>query len=352
MWTLGQGRVVREGSSVAILSLGPRLGDALRAADELAARGLATTVADARFAKPLDAALVEQLAKHHEVLITIEEGSIGGFGSAVLHHLAWKGLLDGGLKVRPMVLPDWFIDHEFAREATRGGEADGEGHRRHGVGGVRARGATAADGERWLIALAALATGLSGVGVVQAIAGWVAVRRFVNRPLSIGTAVMPGVSVLKPLHGDEPLLEDALASICHQDFPRWQVVFGVQDPADTALPVVRRLQARFPDCDIAVVVDPTGHGRNPKVANLINMLPAATTMCWWLPIPICMWLRTTCGGWSWHWGSRGTGLATTLYVGLPLPPAASRRGWGSPDHATPLPLVEGRSGDGSLSAAQ
>src|SRR6476619_4273492 len=109
---LGKGRVVREGGSVAILSLGPRLADALRAADELAARGLSTTVADARFAKPLDAALVEQLARHHEVLITIEEGSIGGFGSAVLHHLAWKGLLDGGLKVRPMVLPDWFIDHD------------------------------------------------------------------------------------------------------------------------------------------------------------------------------------------------------------------------------------------------
>jgi 1-deoxy-D-xylulose-5-phosphate synthase len=112
VWALGQGRVIREGGSVAILSLGPRLADALRAADELAARGLPTTVADARFAKPIDTALVEQLAKHHEVLITIEEGSIGGFGSAVLHHLAWKGLLDGGLKVRPMVLPDWFIDHD------------------------------------------------------------------------------------------------------------------------------------------------------------------------------------------------------------------------------------------------
>jgi 1-deoxy-D-xylulose-5-phosphate synthase len=112
VWKLGRGRVVREGSSVAILSLGPRLADALRAADELAARGLPTTVADARFAKPLDTALVERLARHHEVLITIEEGSIGGFGSAVLHHLAWKGLLDGGLKVRPMVLPDWFIDHD------------------------------------------------------------------------------------------------------------------------------------------------------------------------------------------------------------------------------------------------
>jgi len=109
---LGQGRVVREGSSVAILSFGTRLADAMRAADELAARGLPTTVADARFAKPLDTALIEQLARHHEVLITIEEGAVGGFSSAVLQHLAWKGLLDGGLKVRPMVLPDRFIDHD------------------------------------------------------------------------------------------------------------------------------------------------------------------------------------------------------------------------------------------------
>ena len=110
--TLGKGRVMREGSSIAILSLGPRLGDALKAAEDLAARGLTCTVADARFVKPLDTALVEQLARHHEVLITIEEGSIGGFGSAVLHHLAWKGLLDNGLKVRPMVLPDVYMDHD------------------------------------------------------------------------------------------------------------------------------------------------------------------------------------------------------------------------------------------------
>ena len=112
VWALGKGRVLREGGSVAILSFGTRLADAMRAADELAARGLPTTVADARFAKPLDTALIEQLARHHEVLITIEEGAIGGFGSAVLQHLAWKGLLDGGLKVRPMVLPDRFIDHD------------------------------------------------------------------------------------------------------------------------------------------------------------------------------------------------------------------------------------------------
>ena len=110
--TLGKGRIMREGSSIAILSLGPRLADAMKAADELATRGLSCTVADARFVKPLDTALIEQLARHHEVLITIEEGSIGGFGSAVLHHLAWKGLLDHGLKVRPMVLPDVYLDHD------------------------------------------------------------------------------------------------------------------------------------------------------------------------------------------------------------------------------------------------
>ncbi|HJS84239.1 MAG TPA: 1-deoxy-D-xylulose-5-phosphate synthase [Acetobacteraceae bacterium] len=111
-WEIGRGRLLREGGSVAILSFGTRLADALRAADELGARGLPTTVADARFAKPLDTALIEQLARHHEVLITIEENAIGGFGAAVLHHLAWKGLLDRGLKVRPMVLPDIFIDHD------------------------------------------------------------------------------------------------------------------------------------------------------------------------------------------------------------------------------------------------
>ena len=110
--TLGKGRIMREGNSIAILSLGPRLADAMKAADELAARGLPATVADGRFAKPLDTAMIEQLARHHEVLIIIEEGSIGGFSSAVLHHLATKGLLDRGLKVRPMVMPDIFIDHE------------------------------------------------------------------------------------------------------------------------------------------------------------------------------------------------------------------------------------------------
>ncbi len=109
--SLGRGRILREGSKVAVLSLGTRLADAMKAAEELAARGLSTTVADARFAKPFDTAMVEQLARHHEVLIVIEEGSIGGFGSAVTQHLAWAGLLDTGLKLRPMTLPDRFIDH-------------------------------------------------------------------------------------------------------------------------------------------------------------------------------------------------------------------------------------------------
>ncbi len=82
------------------------------AAEDLAARGLSTTVADARFAKPLDCDLVERLAREHEVLITIEEGSIGGFGTQVLHHLAQLGALDRGLKIRPMIMPDAFLDHD------------------------------------------------------------------------------------------------------------------------------------------------------------------------------------------------------------------------------------------------
>jgi 1-deoxy-D-xylulose-5-phosphate synthase len=110
--TVGRGRVLREGTNIAILSLGTRLGDALKAADELAARGFPTTLADARFAKPIDTALVEQLARHHEVLITIEESAIGGFSAQVMQYLALKGLLDSGLKIRPMTLPDRFIDHD------------------------------------------------------------------------------------------------------------------------------------------------------------------------------------------------------------------------------------------------
>ena len=107
---IGKGRVVKQGSKVAILSFGTRLADSLLAAEDLDAAGLSTTVADARFAKPLDHDLIRQLARHHEVLVTVEEGSIGGFGSHVLHFLAHEGLLDGRLKVRPLVMPDAFIE--------------------------------------------------------------------------------------------------------------------------------------------------------------------------------------------------------------------------------------------------
>ena len=113
---LGKGRVLREGTAIAILSYGARLQECLKAADELATHGLSCTVADARFAKPLDTALVERLAREHEVLITIEEGSMLGFGSLVMHHLATRGLMDRGLKIRPMCLPDTFIDHEAPRK--------------------------------------------------------------------------------------------------------------------------------------------------------------------------------------------------------------------------------------------
>jgi 1-deoxy-D-xylulose-5-phosphate synthase len=109
---IGKGRVLREGSRIAILSLGARLAEALKAADELAARGLSTTVADARFAKPLDRDLILKLAAKHELLITIEEGAAGGFGAHVLTLLSEAGALDNGLKVRAMTLPDKFQDHD------------------------------------------------------------------------------------------------------------------------------------------------------------------------------------------------------------------------------------------------
>ncbi len=109
---IGKGRIVREGTKIALLSFGARLGECLKAADELAAHGLSTTVADARFAKPLDTDLLLRLAREHEVLLTIEEGSIGGFGAFAMQELAEHGALDRGLKLRAMVLPDIFIDHD------------------------------------------------------------------------------------------------------------------------------------------------------------------------------------------------------------------------------------------------
>jgi 1-deoxy-D-xylulose-5-phosphate synthase len=124
---IGKGRIVREGTAVAILSFGTRLAESLTAADMLAARGLSATVADARFAKPLDEDMILRLAREHEALITVEEGSIGGFGAFVLHFLAEKGALDRGLKIRTLTLPDIFQDHEKpeVQYAVAGLDADG-----------------------------------------------------------------------------------------------------------------------------------------------------------------------------------------------------------------------------------
>nr|WP_210303272.1 1-deoxy-D-xylulose-5-phosphate synthase [Rhizobium aethiopicum] len=107
---IGKGRIVKEGTKVALLSFGTRLADCLLASEDLEAAGLSTTVADARFAKPLDHDLIRQLARHHEMLITVEEGSVGGFGSQVMQYLSSEGLLDNGLKIRSLVMPDIWME--------------------------------------------------------------------------------------------------------------------------------------------------------------------------------------------------------------------------------------------------
>jgi len=124
---IGRGRIVREGTAAAILSFGTRLGESLKAADLLAARGFPTTVADARFAKPLDVDLILRLAREHEVLITVEEGAAGGFGAFVLHALAAQGALDHGLKVRTLILPDVFQDHDKPEAMYAAAGLDAEG---------------------------------------------------------------------------------------------------------------------------------------------------------------------------------------------------------------------------------
>ncbi len=119
----------------------------------------------------------------------------------------------------------------------------------------------------WVVILAV------ACGIIMTVAGACAVYRFRLRQLRPGST--PAVTVLKPLCGDEPLLEEALTSICAQRYPEFQIVFGVQDQSDPALCIVRRLRRRFPHCDLAVVIEPASHGPNRKVSNLINMLPAA-----------------------------------------------------------------------------
>ncbi len=171
-----------------------------------------------------------------------------------------------------------------------------------------------------------LAILLSGIALAQSAAGAVAVRQFTLGSRPPRQTRLPPVTVLKPLHGAEPLLEEALASVCAQDYPAWQVVFGVQDSADAALPAVRRVQARFPDCDIAVVVDPTPHGSNRKVGNLINMLPAARHDVLVISDSDMQvasdWLRRLATALE----PAEAGLVTTIYTGL-APPQSGGTGW-------------------------
>ena len=162
----------------------------------------------------------------------------------------------------------------------------------------------------------AVLAGLTLAGAAQSAAGWLAVRRF-NRQPSAAPAARPPVTVLKPLHGDEPLLEDALASYCEQDYPAFQLVFGVQDAADPALRVLHRLRARFPGVDMAVVVDPTPHGANRKVANLINMLPSAKHDVLVIADSDIHAAPDYLDSLVCSLAAPGVGLVTTLYAGLP-----------------------------------
>ena len=161
--------------------------------------------------------------------------------------------------------------------------------------------------------LAALAV----VGALQVLAGWLAVVRFARRHRN-ATDQAPPISVLKPLHGAEPLLAEALTTLCEQDFPAdFQIVFGVNDATDAAIPVVQALRANYPNRDIALVVDPTPHGSNPKIGNLINMLPAARHDTLVIADSDVHarpdYLRRLADALA----RPGVGLVTTLYTGLP-----------------------------------
>lgn len=167
---------------------------------------------------------------------------------------------------------------------------------------------------------------LALVGIAQCLAGWAVVRRFAGRPAPAPPGAWPAVVVLKPLHGDEALLEEALASACAQDYPRFRLVCGVQDPGDAAIAVVGRLRARFPGVDVALVVDATAHGRNRKVANLINMLAAGPGLAPDAVVVIADsdihaapdWLRRVVAALA----VPGVGLVTAVYAGR-----AAHAGW-------------------------
>jgi ceramide glucosyltransferase len=175
-----------------------------------------------------------------------------------------------------------------------------------------------------MVLFAFLAAVLTVAGMAQTVAGFVLVRRFCALPPA-EPEMLPAITVLRPLHGEESLLEEALASACAQDYPRFQVVFGVQDPNDPALAVVARVRSRFPDCDTVVVVDDSAPGSNRKVANLTTMLAAARHDVLVIAdsdvhaAPDYLRRLVAC------LEEPGTGLATTLYTGLPASDALASR---------------------------
>jgi ceramide glucosyltransferase len=177
-------------------------------------------------------------------------------------------------------------------------------------------------------AFAVAADVVAGLGCLQAAVGAVLVWRFgltVRRVAREPVRVLPPVSILKPLHGDEPMLEQALESFCSQDYPDFQIVFGVQDPADAAIGLVRRLQVRFPDRALDLVIDATVHGANHKVGNLINMLPTARHALLVISDSDIHaepgYLRRIAAALA----VEGVGLVTTLYGGRPATGTIARR---------------------------
>jgi len=167
---------------------------------------------------------------------------------------------------------------------------------------------------------------VAAFGCVQAAVGATLLRRFETPPSGkVRDAALPPVTVLKPLHGDEPLLEEALSSFCTQDYPEVQIVFGVQSRTDSAIALVERLQARFPELDLVLVVDGTPHGANRKIANLINMLPASRHDVLVISDSDIHaepnYLRQVVAALE----TPGTGLVTTLYGGRPASLTLSRR---------------------------
>jgi ceramide glucosyltransferase len=175
-----------------------------------------------------------------------------------------------------------------------------------------------------MILLAYLAATVGCTGLLLALAGWAVARRFARRPVPPLPA-RPPVTILRPLHGDEPLLEEALASVCGQDYPDFQVVFGVQNQADPALEVVRRLQRRFPERDITIVVDATQHGSNRKVGNLINMFAAARHDVLVIADSDVHAAHDNLERLVATLALPGTGLVTTIYTGLPASGALAAR---------------------------